>query len=263
MLHPKIRHLAIIITILASLLSACSPTVSQPAETVIQAAAPAATATTPPVIEAVPTATTAPATAPAAASAPTATTAPASAAAAGSGIKFDLVASKTEASYAVREQLARLTLPSDAIGKTTKVTGSITINPDGTIDPSSKFVVDVASIATDSGMRDGYVRNNILQSSQFPQIVFVPTAASGLASPLPESGSVAFKLTGNLTIRDVTKPITWEVTGEVNAGLATGTATSSFTFEDFNLNQPKVPSVLSVVDKITLTVTIGLQRSGN
>ena len=32
----------------------------------------------------------------------------------------------------------------------------------------------------------------------------------------------------------------------------TGTATTSFTFEDYNIPQPHVSVVLSIVDKITL-----------
>ena len=59
-----------------------------------------------------------------------------------------------------------------------------------------------------------------------------------------------------MTIRDVTKPITWDVTGNFTGNAATGKATTTFTFEDFNLNQPHVASVLSIVDKITLNVVL-------
>jgi protocatechuate 3,4-dioxygenase beta subunit len=114
-------------------------------------------------------------------------------------------------------------------------------------------------------MRDGFIGRTVLHTSQYPDAVFVPTQVSGLPSPLPTSGSVSFKLTGNLTVQDVTKPVTWDVTGTVLDGgnQAKGTATTSFTFEDFNLNQPKVPLVLSIVDHITLEVDVTLQRQGS
>ena len=183
---------------------------------------------------------------------------------AGSGIKYVLDSSSSSASYAVREQLVRLNLPSDAIGKTNAIAGEIIINPDGSIDSAnSKFTVDVSTLQTDSAMRDNYVARNILQSDQYPQAVFVPTQTSGLPVVIPQSGNLTFKLIGNLTIRNVTKTVTWDVTGSINNGAASGTATTSFTFEDFGLNQPSVPVVLSVVDKITLTVTIGLKPAGN
>jgi len=239
----KIRHSALIVFLLAVLLAAC--------------AAPAAAPT------ALPAPTDAPAPAntplPAATAAPAASTAP-SASAGGASVTYELVAANSEASYSIREQLARLSFPSDAVGKTQAVSGSITVNADGSIDSSkSKFTVDVSTLKSDEAMRDGYVSRAILQTKQYPQVVFVPTAAEGLPATLPTSGAVTFKVTGNLTIKDVTKPVTWDVTGSVANGEATGTATTTFTFEDFNLTQPRVPVVLSVVDKITLNMKVDLK----
>jgi polyisoprenoid-binding protein YceI len=114
-------------------------------------------------------------------------------------------------------------------------------------------------------MRDNFVRRNVLQTSQYPDATFVPTQVSGLAWPLPQSGPVTFKLTGDLTIRDVTKPVTWDVSGNIQNGQnaqASGLATTSFKFEDFNLQQPQVPVVLSIVDNITLEVDVALQAGG-
>jgi len=187
---------------------------------------------------------------------------PSSGSGAGSTV-YTIVQGKSTAQYSVREQLARLSVPSDAVGKTQQVSGSISINPDGTIDQTtSKIVVDLSKLQTDSGMRDNFVRRNVLHTDQYPNAVFVPTQVTGLASPLPTSGPVSFQLTGNMTIQNVTKPVTWNVTGTFQGDQATGTATTSFTFEDFNLTQPQVPVVLSVVDKINLQLDITLQHSG-
>ena len=175
-----------------------------------------------------------------------------------------LVQGKSTAQYKVREQLAKFNFPTDAIGKTQDVSGTIAFKQDGSVDQSvSKFVVGLASLQTDQSMRDNYVRRSILQTDQYPQAVFVPTQADGFPNPLPQSGTVAFKLTGNLTIRDVTKPVTLDVNGTVQNNSFTGTATTSFKFEDFNLSQPQVPVVLSVVDNINLELDITMQRSQN
>jgi polyisoprenoid-binding protein YceI len=176
-------------------------------------------------------------------------------------IEFALVADKSQAMYKVREQLARLNLPSDAVGKTSSISGSIFIQPDGSVDSTkSKFTVDLSTLQTDQAMRDNFVRRNVLQTDQYPQAVFVPTQITDLPTPLPQSGNVTFKVTGNLTIRDVTKPVTWDVTGSIQNGEATGTATTSFTFEDFNLTQPRVPVVLSVEDTINLEADVVLKQ---
>jgi polyisoprenoid-binding protein YceI len=161
----------------------------------------------------------------------------------------------------VREQLANISFPTDAIGKTSSVSGSLAIQPDGKIlSDQSKFVVDLSSLQSDKSMRDNFVRGNVLQTNQYPQAVFVPTSVSGLPSPLPQSGSVTFQLTGDLTIRNVTKPATWDVKAEVQGNQVTGLATTTFTFEDFNLSQPRVPVVLSVEDHITLELNFTLQK---
>jgi polyisoprenoid-binding protein YceI len=177
----------------------------------------------------------------------------------GNALTCVMTPGQNSASYKVREQLARLSFPTDAVGKTDQVSGQIVIAKDGTVDTgSSKFTVDLTSLQTDSSMRDNFVRRAVLQTDQYPQAVFVPKQVSGLPTPLPPTGDVSFKLSGDLTLHGVTKPVTWDVSGTANSGTANGTATTSFKFEDFNMQQPQVPVVLSVVDNITLEVTVSM-----
>jgi polyisoprenoid-binding protein YceI len=171
---------------------------------------------------------------------------------------------KSTASFKVREQLVGNDLPNDAIGKTTSVSGTVTIKADGSIDStSSKFVVDLSTLVSDKSMRDNYIKRNSLQTDQFPTATFVPTQASGLPNPLPTSGQKNFQLTGDMTIHGVTKSITWTVTGAISGNGATGTAITSFKFEDFGLSQPRVSVVLSVVDLITLEIDGAIQHTSN
>lgn len=159
-----------------------------------------------------------------------------------------------EARYRVREQLARVDFPSDAVGKTNQVTGAIVIGADGKIvREGSSFTVDLASIQSDNQRRDGFIRRNTLQTDSFPKAVFVPTAATGLPAPLPASGEMAFQLTGDLTIHGVTRTATWQVKATRGAsGVVTGTATTNFKFGDHGMTIPRVGMVLSVDDSITL-----------
>jgi polyisoprenoid-binding protein YceI len=247
-MKSKIRMFGLLAVGMVLLLAACAP------------AAPAAAAAATASSSGIPV--TAPTLAPALASANTTSTgAKSGATASGGEVVYTLNAAGSQASYQVREQLAKFNFPTDAIGTTKAISGSIALKPDGSIDTAnSKFTVDLSTLQTDSSMRDGYVRRNILQTSQYPQAVFVPAQVSGLPATIPQSGSVSFKVTGNMTLHGVTKPVTWDVTGTVNNGQATGTATTSFKFEDFGLPQPQVPVVLSVVDNITLNVSLVLQK---
>ncbi len=87
------------------------------------------------------------------------------------------------------EQLASLSLPSDAVGTTAAVSGALVILPDGQlVTGESRFVVDLTTLKTDSSRRDGYIQRNTLETGTYPEAVFVPSAATGLPSPLPSPG---------------------------------------------------------------------------
>jgi polyisoprenoid-binding protein YceI len=253
----KALQLPLLIAVAALLLAACAPQAAptEPAATAAPAAASTATSA--------PEATTPPEPTQAAENAATATP-EAAGAPSGGAVKFVIVAEKTTASYKVREQLAQRDLPNDAIGSTQAVSGAIVLGADGSIDSKNSLItVDASTLQTDQSMRDNFVRRSVLQTDQYKNVTFVPTQISGLPSPIPTSGPVTFKLNGDLTIRNVTKPVTWDVTGTVNGDTASGTATTSFKFGDFSLSQPQVPVVLSIVDNITLQIDLTLQRSSN
>lgn len=168
-------------------------------------------------------------------------------------IRLTFVSGESEARYRVREQLARLSLPSDAVGSTRDVAGTIVINPDGTIvAEESKVTVDLRTLKSDEDRRDNFLRRRTLQTDQFPFAEFVPLEARGLPSALPESGAATFQLAGELTIRDVTRQVVWDVTATIEDAKVVGQAQTVFTFADFNLTQPQVPLVLSVEDNIRL-----------
>ena len=68
----------------------------------------------------------------------------------------------SEARYLVKEQLVKRNFPNDAIGKTTKVEGSIVFNPNGEVRlDSSRFIIDMSTLQSDSDRRDNYVHRNI------------------------------------------------------------------------------------------------------
>ncbi len=161
--------------------------------------------------------------------------------------------SGNEVRYRVHEQLVRMDLPSDAIGRTTEIKGGIGVGNDGQIIPGeSKFVINVGTLKSDRDMRDGYVRRRTLETDTYPTVEFAPTGFRGLPKVFPTSGKHTFDIIGNLTVRGVTKPTTWRVTAEAKGGQVTGSAATAFTFSDFNMDQPRVPVLLSVADTIRL-----------
>jgi polyisoprenoid-binding protein YceI len=160
----------------------------------------------------------------------------------------------SKATIRVREQLARLPAPNDAIITITGAQGSFTLNPDGTFASSSKISVDMTTITTDDRQRTDSIKRDPLEVTRFPTSELVPTKATGLALPLARSGDFTFQLAGDLTLHGVTKSVTFDVKATRADGKLTATATAnpSWKFGDFGMEPPTSFSVLSIVDEIRM-----------
>ena len=153
-----------------------------------------------------------------------------------------------------------MNLPSDAIGATKNISGTIIGKSDGTIvKAQSKFRVDMRTLVSDQDRRDQFLRRNVIESDQYPFAEFVQTEAKGFPLPVKD-GDIAFQLIGDLTIRNVTKSVTWDVTGKVTGNKGVGIAKTTFNFAYFNITQPRVPLVLSIEDNIRLEVDVTVER---
>lgn len=168
-------------------------------------------------------------------------------------LRYVLAPEGNEARYFAREQLAGVSFPNDAIGVTKSMTGTLVVDGTGHIVPSeSKFVVDVTKLKSDRDRRDGYVQRRTLETEKFPTVDLVPKEVRGLPSPLPDSGRATFQLLGDLTVKGVTRPTTWQVSARFRGDTISGTASTGFTFDDFQMSKPSVSIVLSVDDSLHL-----------
>ncbi len=95
---------------------------------------------------------------------------------------------------------------SEVTGQFKTFSGNITTrNPDFT-DAVIDFQIDVASINTDNQMRDDHLKgDDFFNAGKYPKMVFK-------GKELKKVSGNKYKLTGDLTIRDVTKTVTLDVT---------------------------------------------------
>jgi polyisoprenoid-binding protein YceI len=179
----------------------------------------------------------------------------------GAALRLVLAPTGNAARYRVREQLVGQDLPNDAVGETKALTGAIAFDSSGkVIAQSSKFVVDAGTFVSDKDRRDGYVRRRSLDATRYPTIVLVPTAVRGIALPLPTSDTRPFEMTGDLTVRGVTRPTIWKGSAQFQDGRVTGSAATAFTFDDIQMEQPRVSVVLGVADTVRLEIDFNLVR---
>jgi polyisoprenoid-binding protein YceI len=177
----------------------------------------------------------------------------------GAALRLVLASTGNAARYRVRERLVGHDFPNDAIGETKNLMGAIAFDSNGkVIREASKFTVDAGSFVSDKDRRDGFVRGRLLEADQYPTVVLVPTSVRGMTIPLPKTGSRPFEMTGDLTVRGVTRPTTWNGTVQFKDGAVSGSAVTAFTFDDIQMEQPRVPVLLSVADTIRLEIDFNL-----
>ena len=167
----------------------------------------------------------------------------------------------SEARYVVREQLAGVEFPNDAIGVTSALEGQLVVDGSGAVVwEESGFVVDITTLESDKERRDGYIQRRTLESDQYPTVTLALTGAEGLPKVLPESGEITFTLLGDLTVHGTTMPTRWDVAAETREDAIVGAASTSFSFGYFGLQRPRVAVVLSVDDEIRLELDFTLVR---
>ncbi|MET8331579.1 YceI family protein [Streptomyces sp. NPDC005181] len=104
--------------------------------------------------------------------------------------------------------VARHAMVTKVRGAFNEFEGSAYINGDNPADSTATVTIKAASIDTRNAQRDEHLRSNdFLAMDQHPEITFVSTAVR-------QNGENTFDLTGDLTIRGVTKPVTVPFTYE-------------------------------------------------
>jgi len=214
-------------------------------------------AATAPAAPLAPTATATPPAGATPAAPPSPSTSPSPAAQAGEGTRFEVLAT-SQATVRVREQLAGVSAPSDAVLSTNAVSGVFLLKADGTFTADSKITVDLTTLESDRRQRDDFIKRQTLETVRFPTAAFVPLRTTGLALPLPASGSFAFRLVGKMTIHGVERELTFDITAQRRGAelTANGKVTPSIKFADFGMVQPRVFSVLTIEDDIRLEIVL-------
>jgi polyisoprenoid-binding protein YceI len=154
----------------------------------------------------------------------------------------------------VKFSVAHLVI-SDVDGNFKSFDGTMESSKPDFSDAKITFTADVNSINTDNEMRDNHLKSDdFLNAAKFPQIKFVSTSFT------PQGGN-KYKLVGNLTIRDVTKPVTFDVNyggtvvamGGTHAGFKATTKIDRF---DYNLKWSKTTEAGGLVAGKDVEITI-------
>lgn len=165
---------------------------------------------------------------------------------------YEIQSSASTASFIVDEVLRGL--PYTVVGTTNQVAGQIAFDP---ADPGSAQVgtilIDARTLVTDDESRTRALGNRILNTDQYEYISFTPTELTGLPESVTAGQPFTFQATGDLTIKDATRPVSFDITVTPTAdGELNGTATTTIRYADWGVSIPSVPFVASVGDDVVL-----------
>jgi polyisoprenoid-binding protein YceI len=151
---------------------------------------------------------------------------------------------------------------SEVEGDFKKFDGSFSASKSDWTDLKASLSVDVNSVNTDNEMRDGHLKgDDFFNAEKYPQIKFESTG-------ITMTGKNQYVITGNLTIRDVTKKVSFPIVyngtvkdpwGNVKAGFK---STAKINRKDFGLKYANAAATGEAVvgDEIEFTIDLVLVK---
>jgi len=195
---------------------------------------------------------------------PAAFSAAASASAASTGLSGAWnVSSGSQAGYRVREKLAFLAAESDAVGRTSKMTGRATFSEaKGTVTiAAASFAVAVDTLKSDRSMRDEKIREIGLESSHYPTATFVLTRPVVVAASALNGKVAHVSVTGTFDIHGTSKVETLPVEMTLAGSTFEAAGALTFPWSAFGMTAPSVGGFVNVTEHATMEFDLHLQRS--
>jgi polyisoprenoid-binding protein YceI len=174
------------------------------------------------------------------------------------------VTSGSVAGYRVREQLASLAAPSDAVGRTSAISGtfSLTQSASGDAVTAASFSVDVTKLTSDQSRRDQRIHSQGLESDRYPTATFKLTSPIALPAGTVSGQTIHVSATGDLTIHGVTKSVTIPIDARLTGSTIELVGSTTFPFSQFGMTPPSIGGFVTVQNNATMEFQLMLTRQG-
>lgn len=169
------------------------------------------------------------------------------------GIVF-VVGEESEATFTVEEQLARLTVPNDAVMRTNALSGEVRL--DG---GAFAVEIDLSTLSSDQGFRDRYVRTRMFGSN--PTAVFAVPGAGDIPAGFGDGETVTTSVMGTLTLLGKEFPLSFEIEARDDGHTVFVLGRTQFTWEELEVPVPQVQSVVWIADEVRVEVLLALAPS--
>jgi polyisoprenoid-binding protein YceI len=147
--------------------------------------------------------------------------------------------------YRVKEKLAGVG-GHTAIGRTPKVTGSLTLS--GPTVSAVSITADLTVLVSDDPQRDDQLRRQALKTDSFPAATFTLNGPIDLGTLPADGKTVSVTATGSLTIHGTSRTVQISLQAQRQGGIIAVAGSLPIVFADYGFSGPNAFNVVSVDD---------------
>lgn len=176
--------------------------------------------------------------------------------------RFVIVPGESSALYRVGETFFVGNRFNVAVGVTREIRGEILVDrrrPANSRIPSIR--VDISRLTSDQSRRDQMIRERWLESSRFPIAEFRLLRIDGVPDTYEEGKPVPIRLHGELVVREVARPVTFEGAFVLDGDTLEGTARAAVRMTDFGFDPPSILGMLRAENDVEIEVNLVARRA--
>ncbi len=149
------------------------------------------------------------------------------------------IAADSEVGYRVKESINGF--DTTANGRTNAITGQFAI--EGTKATTGEWTVDMTTFKSDESRRDNQFNTRIMTVDQFPISTFTLTEPIDFGKVPADGETITATATGDLTLRGVTNPVTFELQATFKNGRVGVLGNIPIVFADYGIPNPSFATI--------------------
>jgi polyisoprenoid-binding protein YceI len=161
--------------------------------------------------------------------------------------------------YRVKEQLAFLGSPNEAVGRSTAVTGTMTVAGD-TVE-AVRIEADLTRLTSDETRRDNAIRERGLESERYPTATLELAEPIKLATAPVRDKEVRGQGKGRLTVHGVTREVDLDLTGRWSGSTVQVVGQLPVKMSDYQIEAPRFGPVVSIEDSMAVDLKLVFERT--
>jgi polyisoprenoid-binding protein YceI len=161
--------------------------------------------------------------------------------------------------YRVKEQLAFLNSPNEAVGRSKAVTGTMQVAGD-TVE-EVRIEADLTQLTSDETRRDNAIRQRGLESERYPTATLELTEPIQLTSTPVEGQEVRGQGKGQLTVHGVTREVDLDLQGRWSGETIQVVGQLPVKMTDYQIEPPRFGPVVSIEDSLNVDFNLVFERA--